>query len=52
MKRYIVFSFLGILFLLAGCFQAQSDCCDDLQTMPVTNNPNIIPNNSSAPTFP
>ena len=35
------------LFLLAalslyGCYQVHSD--DDLRTIPVTNNPNIIPN--------
>jgi hypothetical protein len=27
---------------LAGCYQIHSD--DDLRTVPVTNNPNIVPN--------
>lgn len=38
---------LAILLILAvvtlsGCYQIHSD--DDLRTVPVTNNPNIIPN--------
>lgn len=30
------------MFLLTGCYQVHSD--DDLRTVPVTNNPNIVPN--------
>lgn len=29
-------------FALSGCYQIHSD--DDLRTIPVTNNPNIVPN--------
>lgn len=36
------FAYLFLL-LLAGCFQAY-DPDDDLRTVPVTNNPNIVPN--------
>jgi hypothetical protein len=47
--------FLALFILgaicLCGCYQIHSD--DDLRTVPVTNNPNIIPNQgqrlSSAP---
>lgn len=39
MRICILFFLLGIL--TAGCFQAHSD--DDLRTVPVTNNPNLIP---------
>jgi hypothetical protein len=35
---------MGIFFLLAltGCFQAYN-ADDDLRTVPVTNNPNVVP---------
>jgi hypothetical protein len=33
---------LGSLGVLSGCYQVHSD--DDLRTIPVTNNPNIVPN--------
>jgi len=36
----IVILFL-VLFGLSGCYQMHSD--DDLRTVPVTNNPNVIP---------
>jgi hypothetical protein len=32
---------LFILFGLSGCYQLHSD--DDLRTVPVTNNPNVVP---------
>lgn len=32
---------LTTLATLAGCYQMHSD--DDLRTIPVTNNPNIVP---------
>ncbi|MBY0529447.1 MAG: hypothetical protein K2P51_04575 [Rhabdochlamydiaceae bacterium] len=40
-------SVLCILALscLASCYQIHSD--DDLRTIPVTNNPNIVPQNNS-----
>lgn len=39
MKRLMVLSLLA----LAGCFQAYNPD-DDFRTVPVTNNPNIVPN--------
>ena len=44
MKKII---FLALLGSLAGCFQAYNED-DDLRTVPVTNNPNIIPNYSTS----
>ena len=37
-----------LLFLLTGCFQAYSED-DELRTVPVTNNPHIVPNYGSSP---
>lgn len=34
-----------MLLSAAGCYQVHSD--DDLRTVPVTNNPNIVPRSSS-----
>ena len=42
MKIYL---FLSVI-LLTGCFQAHNDD-EDLRTVPVTNNPNIIPSHVS-----
>lgn len=39
MNRWIVLS----LLVLAGCIQAYNPD-DDLRTVPVTNNPNLVPN--------
>lgn len=39
MKYWIFFSLLS----LTGCFQAYNPD-DDLRTVPVTNNPHIVPN--------
>lgn len=39
MKRWICLS----LLVLAGCFQTYSEE-DGLRTVPVTNNPNVVPN--------
>lgn len=39
MKRLII---LNLLFL-TGCFQAYNPD-DDLRTVPVTNNPHVVPN--------
>ncbi len=36
---------LATLCGLAGCYQVHSD--DDLRTIPVTNNPNIVPRSPS-----
>ncbi len=41
MKRVIYSLLAASLFCLAGCYQMHSD--DDLRTIPVTNNPNIVP---------
>ncbi len=42
MKR----SVLLILLALAGCFQTYSED-DELRTVPVTNNPHVVPNYGS-----
>lgn len=42
MKRFLFLSLLG----LAGCFQTYNPD-DDLRTVPVTNNPNVVPNHGS-----
>ena len=42
MKRWMILS----LFALAGCFQAYNPD-EDLRTVPVTNNPHVIPNHGS-----
>lgn len=36
-----------LLIVLTGCFQAYSEE-DELRTIPVTNNPHVVPNHSSA----
>jgi hypothetical protein len=42
MKKTAIFSFLLVVTLsLCGCYQAHSD--DDLRTVPITNNPNLVP---------
>ena len=45
MKIYI---FFALTALLSGCFQAYDDG-DDLRTVPVTNNPNVVPNYGPIP---
>lgn len=42
MRLFILIAFLG----LTGCMQTQSED-DDLRTVPVTNNPYIVPNHGS-----
>lgn len=42
MKKWICLSLLA----LCGCFQTYNGD-EDLRTVPVTNNPNIIPNHGS-----
>ncbi len=41
-KILLCWVLLGCLGGLSGCYQMHSD--DDLRTIPVTNNPNIVPN--------
>ena len=45
MKVSVFFLGAAILCVAAGCYQMHSD--DDLRTIPVTNNPNIIPKSPS-----
>lgn len=46
MGRWVFFCLMGVsLFFLSGCYQVRGE--DDLRTVPVTNNPNIIPNQGS-----
>lgn len=42
MNRFILLSLLA----LAGCFQAYNED-DELRTVPVTNNPHVVPNYGS-----
>lgn len=42
MKRWMIFS----LIFLAGCFQTY-DPDGELRTVPVTNNPNVVPNHGN-----
>ncbi|MEK7339323.1 MAG: hypothetical protein WBD50_05315 [Candidatus Rhabdochlamydia sp.] len=44
---------LSVLFgiiCLSGCYQMRDD--EDLRTVPVTNNPTIVPNKGGFPPFP
>jgi hypothetical protein len=41
LNKSVLFILLVSLIGLAGCYQIHSD--DDLRTVPVTNNPNIVP---------
>ena len=38
--------FCVALLALAGCFQTYNDD-EDLRTVPITNNPNVVPNHGS-----
>jgi hypothetical protein len=44
--RLVSAAFLSGVFL-TGCYQAHSD--DDLRTVPVTNNPHIVPSSGHQP---
>lgn len=43
LKKDAILLFFLVLFMfgLSGCYQIHSD--DELRTVPVTNNPNIVP---------
>lgn len=42
MKKILCFALVSLSLLgLSGCYQAHSS--DDLRSVPVTNNPNIVP---------
>jgi len=43
--------FFALAALLSGCFQSFGDE-DDLRAVPVTNNPNVVPNYGSIPGLP
>ncbi len=45
MRYLLFFSVLLATVGLTGCYQVHSD--DDLRTIPVTNNPNIVPQQGS-----
>jgi len=46
MQKIAFFSFLVLAAIgLVGCYQIHSD--DDLRTVPVTNNPNVVPSRNS-----
>ncbi len=42
MRKWIFIALLG----LAGCFQTYDED-DDLRTVPITNNPHVVPNHGS-----
>lgn len=44
MKQIVLFFILGLL--TCGCYEAGPD--EDLRGVPVTNNPNLIPNGNTA----
>ncbi len=51
MQKIALFSLLLIVAAsLTGCYQIHSD--DDLRTVPVTNNPNIVPGKGGMPSAP
>ena len=39
----------GLMRMLAGCYQASSNGDDDLRAVPVTNNPNLVPDRGLGP---
>jgi len=47
MTKFLLFSLMISALTLTGCFQAYSDSDDDFNTIPVTNNPNIVPSHGS-----
>ena len=44
----LFFLFLFIMVINSSCSSSYSEDDSDLQTMPVTNNPNLIPNYNGA----
>ena len=51
MQKIALFSLLLVVAVsLAGCYQIHSD--DDLRTVPVTNNPNVVPSRGGMPSAP
>jgi hypothetical protein len=42
-KGILLLTLIGAGMALSGCYQIHSD--DDLRTVPITNNPNIVPQN-------
>ena len=49
-KVSLFFLCLIATVILNGCYQVHSD--DDLRTIPVTNNPNIVPSHGRLPSAP
>lgn len=45
MKRFLFLSSLTALFLSSGCFHPDND--EELRTVPVTNNPYVVPNHGN-----
>lgn len=39
----------GLAILMTGCYQINSNRDDDLRAVPVTNNPNIVPDRGLGP---
>ena len=46
LKKFFYVVFVSFFFALCGCYQTSSDE-DELRTIPVTNNPLIIPQHGS-----
>lgn len=47
-KSMRIFCLFCLAALMAGCFQVYPDG-EDYRTVPVTNNPNIVPNHGPIP---
>ncbi|MCB1084948.1 MAG: hypothetical protein KDK60_02485 [Chlamydiia bacterium] len=45
----IVILMMGLLLTFTGCYQVSSDEDADLRAVPVTNNPNVIPQREMGP---
>ena len=45
----IALMLLGLVVLMVGCYQIGSSLDDDLRAVPVTNNPNIVPDRGLGP---
>lgn len=48
-KSLLWIGVLGSFVMLSGCYQVHSD--DDLRSVPVTNNPNIVPSSTDGGGF-
>lgn len=45
----IALMLVGLVILMVGCYQVSSNGDDDLRAVPVTNNPNLVPQRGLGP---